>query len=142
MDVPSERVKIQAFIIGLAKAGSFNNVTYDKTSDLPIYNVVTAATLKSVRCNETGSSFERDSFNGRKLAGRRSSWRFSLLLEFDGEVDLSNFEQTLLDPLPRVPDFPHMVLQLSSVSVTHPPQQQPSSGTKAEYLIDIVPLRT
>lgn len=141
MDVTKERVRIQAFIIGLAKAGSFNNVLYDKTTDLPLYAVVTSQSPKSVRCNETGSSFERDAAQGRRLAGRRLSWRFSLLLEFDGEVDLSDFEQTLLDPLPRVPDFPHMVLQLVSSTVTHPPQQQPSSGTKAEYTIDIIPLR-
>lgn len=140
----SNRTRIQNALIAAARQAEFYAVSYDPETELSPDADVTSAMLAepaTVLANETGSAFVLDARMGRRLARRRASWRFNLMLEFDREVSVEFFENSLLDgpiKLGPVPEdsLPNVIISLVSSSVTHPPRQQPASGTKAVFTFE------
>lgn len=77
-----------------------------------------------------------------KRQRERQVWRWELILQFDRQVNLEAFEDSLGTDPPRVlRDDEHdrqIELRLDSVSYVHPPQNQPTNGTRATYTFDVV----
>lgn len=163
--MPLERLRVQNAIIAAALAGSFFVVTYDKDSKEGAYgqdpgsfdaehtqagpfgasvalvappptNALKRVKPASARCNETGAQFGT-SRNTRTLGHDRISWSFELLLEFNEEVTVEQFEQEMLNPLilPRDVDLGlrMITIRLVSSAYTHPARMQPNQGTRVTF---------
>lgn len=164
-----ERLRIQNALISAAMSGTFFSVKYDTQTREASYaedpgsfdpehtqvgpygvpaafiepaptNALKRIAPTSVRCNEVGSQFGPS--NGTRTFGYdRISWSFEMILEFDGEVSIEQFEQDMtIKPmkLPRNVDLGlrEVTLRLSSSTPTHPAMLQPNQGTRVTFRIE------
>jgi hypothetical protein len=108
--------------------------------DLESSNFIVPNTALS---NEVSAEFFDDVRLGRRLARRRSKWVFELKLEFPSEITGELFEDDFLDPVRSLPrdsekGLLHVLLYLVDAEYNHPPQQNPSSGSKVTYTFEAV----
>jgi len=95
----------------------------------------------TILVNETDESFGVDTDYGRELRFKTTSWKFSLKLVFNQEVDLSFFQEYLKNNLLYFPKDDIVIekpitLYLQRMVVRHPPQQGPANGTDALFYFD------
>lgn len=139
----NDRIRIQNFLTLVAREFDFPVVVYDggvarigQESLKP----------KSSLSNETASNFQTDGKQGRFEARRRTNWTFELVLEFDREVVLEGFEESLTAPVLRLPKedgkaYSNVAIRLLRTEADHPVQQQPSRGTIATLTFEVDPPR-
>lgn len=138
-----QRLLIQQAIWDLGANGKFYQVTYEGLAHpgRPLtYDPNTAPVIPptSVRTNELSGKFAIDKEYGQAHILRPTSWLFVLFLEWSNiEVDLSFFEQSLMQQIPFIDatlGYRSVELFLLSKDVQHPVQQDASTGTQAKFL--------
>jgi hypothetical protein len=139
------RTQLQNAILALAKAGKFYPVVYDPASGQARLEE-TPCKPKTALVNEVSSDFDKDVRYGRAEAAMRIRWVFDLFLEFPREVSLVDFEESLLNPIPRVNistegPWETAAVRIRQSIVEHPPQQSADSGTKARIVFEVSPGR-
>lgn len=141
------RTEIQNALVAAAMAGVFPIVSYDPTTHVASTSYVSGDLLAvgswvapvAALANEINGSFEEARLQRRKYQLDRTNWTFQLKLEFNREVVLELFEDSLRVTPPRVLRDPtngltnQVTLRLIDVVPTHPIQQESSTGTKAVY---------
>lgn len=138
----SQRIRIQNALITLAKAWKkFYDVVYDPETGLATVgtNAIVPAT---VLANEIAASFALNEQDGRAMTLKKTSWNIELFLAFDQEVLFEEFELQLRKFPPIVTrdtekNLPQARLMLERVTFSHPPQQQPSSGSQARFIFGV-----
>lgn len=140
--VKTQRVRIQQELVQLGKAGTFPVVSYNPATGEPtdIDDAVVQAPA-SVLANEVAVSVSPDLPMGRRRVRRRETWTFELVLDFNCEVSLELFENSLLDRVHLIKrDAPNGLAQVelfwTRTEVSHPVQQQPSAGTSARLFFE------
>lgn len=137
-----QRIRIQNKLVDLVLDASFPVVKYDQDGRASVKQEsgqdVLSPVASPVVCNEVGSSFEEDENHGRSLKTVRSGWSFVLRLQFNSEVILEDFEETLSDSPPTIPldeekGLPFVRLFLVGAEAEHPVQHDGNTGTKVEY---------
>lgn len=125
-----------------AKKGRFYSVTYDQYGQMKQSSSNAPPTApKSCICNETGAEFGEDTRQGRRLALRRESWTFKMILTFATEVSCETFEADMMDKVIVVPpkdSLPSVQLRLMDAEYDHPPEQMPGNGSRVEYTFEAV----
>jgi len=133
----SQRTRIQNAIIALVTAGTFHPVTY--TAGVASIDDSESIAPASVLVNEINASFESDKSMGLKLSRKRRGWQFELHLSWNQEVDLSKFEESITEEVPRLAPtstFGPIFLELDRAKYEHPVQQQGPNGTKATMIFN------
>ena len=130
----NQKTRIHARIVDLVKAAEFRPIEYSPEG----YCSVSTTKIEpaSASNNEVQARFERDKQNGRKFTLKRENWLFQLLLKFNSEVSLEEFENGLLADPPTIERdglLPQVTLELVDKVVIHPTQQQSDTGTDARY---------
>lgn len=132
----TNKKRIYDALVAAARAGLFLRVGYDQGTVTIIEGVPVPP--KSVLANETRSTFGVSKRWRRTYIEQRLVWEWELLLQFDKEITAERFERAYCDApinLPRDPanNLEAVILRLVSSSYSHPPQQQPSNGTRLTY---------
>jgi len=134
----SYRQAIHDLLVTTADAGTFSEATY--TAARPSLLVEGAAiSPKSVEANEVRAAFGIDGDYGREYRQERQGWAWLLIIRFDTEAILEDFERALLrSPLTIAQDpaddrDQQVILLLEESSYEHPPRGGASNGTEATY---------
>lgn len=132
------RQAIHDLLVTTAATGAFSEATY--TTARPSLLVEGAAVLPaSVEANEIRGAFGIDQDYGREYRQQRQGWAWLLVLRFDTEVLLEDFERALMrSPLTIAQDpsddrDQQVILLLEEVQYEHPPRGGASNGTEATY---------
>jgi len=130
----TRRTRIQNALVTLANSTDFHPVQYADDG--------TASTLDSTTvrpgiaiANEITARYERDKRDGRSLTRTKTSWVFQLIMRFECEVSLEEFEESLQDNPPVVQDDDGKqiaLLEILGMDVIHPVQQNAENGTEAK----------
>lgn len=141
------RTRIQNYLMQLGKAFEFPTAKYDAQSGLVQVSDDVIAKASSCLCNETSSTFSSDKNHGRAEVRQRSGWTFQLLLGFDVEVSLEEFEESLTVPVIRLPQdvsrgYSSIPIRLLRTSVDHPVQQESAGGSQVTMIFEVDPPRT
>lgn len=99
--------------------------------------------IKPLSCltNDNVAGWQHDRQHGRDWISKRSAWRWQLILQFGEEALLEEFEETWAHAplkLPNTAELPSVIIQPTDAIYTHPPAQQPSSGTRVIYTFEAV----
>jgi len=129
-----QRTRIQNELMSVAKAFDFVTAAYDdagaaSASDTDTVNPETAF------ANEIASVYEQDPKYMIGVRRKKTNWRFILILKFNVEVILEDFEDYLRENPPRLDkdgDLPPVRLDIENVEVDHPVTQTPGRGTEAK----------
>lgn len=134
----SYRAAIHDALVEAARDESFPTAVYSKERpSLLTEGPVTSAA--SIEANELKASFQLSDHRGRAVRQERSDWEWLLVLRFNQEVVLEDFENKLLaSPLvilrdPAAGRDAQVRLFLDGVSYEHPPRGGASNGTQASY---------
>jgi len=134
----SYRQVIHDLLVTTADAGTFSEATY--TNARPSLLVEGAAiSPASVEANEVRAAFGIDGDYGREYRQERQGWAWLLIIRFDTEAILEDFERALLrSPLTIAQDpaddrDQQVILLLEESSYEHPPRGGASNGTEATY---------
>lgn len=140
----NNRIRIQNKLIEIAEAGIFYPVSYkerkaDSIDELHARRV----SPSSVRANETVSSFEVDEKYRRELRLARTGWTFQLILQFDSEVVLEDFEESLQVSPPNLAADSDSgqrsaILLVEDAQYEHPPQSEGRGGTEVKYTFAVL----
>lgn len=137
----SQRLVIQNKLCDVIDASKFYEVTYTPGTGRPIaYNPDTAPSIEpdSVRTNEIAERFGPDTDYGQSLILKPVAWTFVLYLDWNNkEIDLSAFEKGLMMNPPHIDaqgNDRSVDLYVLSKEVSHPVQQDASTGTQAKFL--------
>lgn len=96
---------------------------------------------QSCLTNDTVAGWQHDRQHGRDWISKRSAWRWQLILQFGQEALLEEFEETWAHAplrLAATTELPSVMIQPTDAIYTHPPAQQPSSGTRVLYTFEAV----
>lgn len=132
------RTQIQNLLVTRARAGTFPLVSYDKDTRQASASDTSIAPSTAL-ANETSSEFGTPVRNRRNHKFERGDWRFELRLEFNQEVALELFEESLTDDPPVLPadgtnNLRQVTLELvSAAPIEHPRQSAGSKGTRVTY---------
>ena len=132
------RTAIHDLLVTTAASGSFTEAIY--SVERPSLLTEGAAIVpKSVEANEVRGAFGIDSEHGRDFRQERQGWAWLLVLRFDTEAILEDFETALMrDPLTLAQDIAdgrdrQVILLLEESSYEHPPRGGASNGTEVTY---------
>jgi hypothetical protein len=135
--------RIRNALTGAAKSGTFYKKVIDPTTGNASTGTETEDEVEPdyAHANEVHSTFITGK-NRRTLSDDRDTWTWELRLGFPCEVALELFEEEVtVTPiaLPRDPDAGfdrQVILRLRDARPTHPPEQQPSTGTRVTYTFE------
>lgn len=129
-------------------AGPYYEVTYAGDPRVMTIHTDEPKTPAAVVVMPMGSTFAMPALQRRGLAPERTSWTWHVTVQFSSSVvSLEQFEVdrmavpiSIPAPAGSDPREVHSLLAIiRSVEYNHPPQQSPSSGTKAEFTVEILP---
>lgn len=127
--------KIRDALVEAAQLGTFIEVTYDQ--DLNEIQQGLQVAPQSIEANELTTRFKIEDAFGRKFVQDRQFWNWLLVLRFQTEVIAERFERALEDTpicIKRDATEDRQVhVLLVDAQYTHPPRQNPSNGTVAQY---------
>jgi hypothetical protein len=135
------RTAIQNVLVDVAKNGTFYPVLYDDVEGATLKRdeldeLVTVAPA-SAEANEVSADFGIDTRHTTSYAADRTRWEWELVLRFNQEVSVTQFEEALNQSvicIPRSEDMPRQARAiLSSATYTHPPRKGASNGSEARY---------
>ena len=134
----SYRQAIHDILVTAGDAGPFSEATY--TDAIPSLLVEGAPIIpKSVEANEIRGAFGVDEEYGREYRQERAGWAWLLIMRFDTEAILEDFERALMrSPLTIAQDpsddrDQQVILLLEDVAYEHPPRGGASNGTEVTY---------
>lgn len=134
----SYRQVIHDLLVTTGDAGVFSEATY--TTERPSLLVEGLSILpSSVEANEIRGAFGIDEEYGRELRQERQGWAWLLIIRFDTEAILEDFERVLMrSPLTIAQDTSdnrdqQVILLLEDVAYEHPPRGGASNGTEVTY---------
>jgi hypothetical protein len=135
-----DKCRIQNRLVALAKAGPFYPVTYDVTTKVATVSATALAAAQiDALANETACRFVPSKLNRRSLVHERDGWTFELRIQLQSECVLEAFEDAILQDPPKLLKDPanglnyQVRLLLVDSRVTHPIQQEASTGTHVIY---------
>lgn len=132
------KTAIQAALEARAYAGTFPEAVYSVARP-SILSEGAAQAVKSAEANEIRSAFGIDESYGREFRQERQGWAWLLILRFDTEVVLEDFETALMQsPITIARDAGdgrdrQVILILEDAQYEHPPRGGASNGTEATY---------
>lgn len=141
------KVRVHQTLIQTVKAGPFYAVTYDPQTDEALdidEGVATALTPSSVKANELDAVIDESPRFRQSQQLERSTWRWLVKAKFSCEVTAWRLEESLMTSPPclaRDSDQRQVQLRLERVEYTHPPTNQPHSGSEINFFFDVRPLR-
>lgn len=128
--------EIHAAILTAVNSGTFARVTYPGGARTTSLTETEAP--KTVLAKPTSSTWSTPERNRQRSFLERATWLWEATVEFNREVSLEQFEDdntnTLLR-LERTATKPQVDLIFEEAEYRHPPEQQPSSGTRVVYRI-------
>lgn len=134
----SYRQAIHDLLVTTGDAGTFSEATY--TNARPSLLVEGASiSPASIEANEIRGAFGLDSEFGREYRQERQGWAWLLIMRFDTEAILEDFERALMrSPLTIAQDTSddrdqQVILLLEDVAYVHPPRGGASNGTEVTY---------
>ncbi len=137
----SDRERIHNAMILLGQSGVYRPVSHDKDTDLLTVDEGSMVVPAQVLTNEIDATFETTQRRRRTRGRERQIWTWILILAFNEEVSLEEFEEEVsLNPtlLARDATHPRQVeFDLVSVNYIHPPRQAPENGTSATYTFNV-----
>lgn len=140
MAVVAIRTAVQQELVRQFTDGDFYPVTYNPVTKLPVTLLGELVQPSSVLTNEIESGFvESESFR-RSLRYERTDWIFEVNVVFDREVALDTFEENWNENPPVIPrsgetNNRQITLVLEEAAYEHPPQQEPTTGTRVRYQV-------
>jgi hypothetical protein len=134
----SYRQVIHDLLVTTADGGTFSEATYTKArpSLLVEGDPITPA---SAEANEIRGAYGVDDEYGREFRQKRTGWAWLLVIRFDTEAILEDFERALMrTPLTIPQDISddrdqQVILLLEDSSYEHPPRGGASNGTEVTY---------
>lgn len=141
MPFVSQDQRIQRQLLAEAATGPFRPVSYDPDTKDKTVDLVTAVTPAEAIASEMTTSFGEPQRNRRAGRQERQSWVWNLACNFTQEVSIEEFQKRLIAAyiiLPRdaTNDLEQVTLKLLSSDPLHPPQQNPSVGTKVTFVFE------
>ena len=127
------RQRIQNAIIDLARGATYPAVSVS-AADGKITTGGANVDLASCHCDEIRAEYGPARLNRQQNRREIQTWTFQVILVFNRRVDLVNFQALFTKPpiLPRqAPDNLQATLNLTGITLDHPPEQGPSAGTRA-----------
>lgn len=133
-----QRTRIQLALMNAANAGTFYPVSYDVNTKLPSVDDAASVQPQTVLANELTASFGEPVRNRRAEYRERGDWTFELRLEFNQEVVLERFEESLeSEPIKLARDdltgLRQVTLELEDADYSHPTMQGSAKGTRVAY---------
>lgn len=134
----SYKTAIHDLLVTTARDESFPTAVYSKERP-SLMTEGAGVGAASIEANELRANFQVAEHRGRSIRQERSGWEWLLILRFNQEVVLEDFENKLLaSPLVIARDVDNGVdaqvrLYLDDVSYEHPPRGGASNGTKVRY---------
>lgn len=110
----------------------YPRVEYDATTHVRILSADLVA-IQSFEFNETRISLVQ-SKNTRAAMLDVGEWVWEAVLRFSHEIDTS----ALIELLRGVPRSGQLQLKIQSLQITHPPRQQPNTGTVIKFTVNAV----
>jgi len=132
------KTAIQAALETRAYAGTFPEAVYSVARP-SILSEGAAQAVKSAETNEVRGAFGIDPEYGRDFRQERQGWAWLLIVSFDTEVVLEDFETALMrSPITIAQDTAdgrdrQVMLLLEESSYEHPPRGGASNGTEVTY---------
>lgn len=128
--------RIHNAIYAAIAAHDFPRVSYDPDTKLRATDEMDTEKAETILVRATSTAFEQAvGYRRTPRVQDRSEWVWEAEVAFDNQVELELFERELSDGailLPRTAELNQQVtITLTAVEYTHPPQHQPSSGTRA-----------
>lgn len=133
----SQKTRIHNVLITWTRGGPFRPVSY--TADgLIVVDDTEHIAPSQIAVQEERCSFAVNDRNKRELAYERTGWDWTVLIAFEQEVSLDEFERRYMqNPIVIQPDrdlgLDRVYLHLVQASYQHPPRHESSSGTHATY---------
>lgn len=134
----SYRQAIHDLLVTTADAASFSEATY--TNARPSLLVEGDPIIPaSVEANEIRGAYDIDEDYGREYRQHRTGWAWLLIIRFNTEAILEDFERALMrSPLTIPQDLADdrdqsVILLLEESSYEHPPRGAASNGTEVTY---------
>ena len=127
--------RIQSAIVEIGRNGPWYPRRYDPSSGEPDVDLTREVKPQSIFCKETGAQFI-SAHTKRTFKRDILGWTFELSTAFQEEVSIETFVDRLCDQPPFIPpegEFHLVQILLVGNRVTHPPQQQPGTGTRAWF---------
>lgn len=134
----SYRQAIHDLLVTTADNGTFSEATYTAARPSLLVEGV-AITPRSVEANEVRGAYGVDREYKRDFRQERQGWAWLLILKFDTEAILEDFERDLMrSPLTIPQDLSddrdqQVMLLLEESSYEHPPRGGASNGTEVTY---------
>lgn len=131
----SIKTTIHNTLVTAAAAGEFPEAVYSGAHPSLLSDGDSVAPA-SIEANEINCTYEIDEDYGISFRQRRNEWRWLLRLWFDTEVNLDEFERTIMDDPPVIPrdgDTRQVRLLMETSEPEHPPRKAPSNGTQVAY---------
>lgn len=119
------------FLYAFFSSKTYPSVTYNPDTRARI--VGADAEIASLELNEESSTFSQ-ARNHRSDLMDHSIWTWAVQLRFYTEVDFANIR----DALSRVPHLQGARVLLQRIKYTHPPRQEPNTGSKAEFVLNVL----
>lgn len=141
----SQRQRIQNRLLLEVEAGPFYLARFD--SNLRTLSIHTGegdeVQPSRIYAEEVSSEIGVTRRDRTRYARERHSWTWELILEFSQAVSIEFFEKRIALKPPWLPPIPEreqewVRLELQDSRYDHPPQQQPSTGTRATLTFDAV----
>lgn len=127
--------RIQSAILEIGRHGPWYRRTYDKVTGEPNVDLAYECVPQSIFVREISAAFV-PAHTKRTFKRDISQWTFEMSMAFQEEVSTETFEERLCDQPPFIPaeaPFRQVQLNLMGKRITHPPQQQPQTGTRAWF---------
>lgn len=119
------------FLYSFFNSKTYAGVSYDP--DTRVRSLGADAPIASLELNEENSDFG-PSINRRSDNRDMSAWTWNVILTFNVEVDFT----VLRDALMSVPYHNGARVLVQRARYSHPPRQQPNTGSKAEFVLNVL----
>lgn len=141
MTFVSNYQRIQQRLHTEATTGPFYAIATDVETKLKTVDDSAAIPPASVIAEESLSTFSAPIRNRRTNRAERRSWRWQVACRFNQEVTVEAAEKRLIAAnivLPRDDsnDLEQVTLKLLDADPFHPPQQNPSTGTRVTFTFE------
>lgn len=124
--------KIYQKLLSFFSAAAYPTITYDPETRGRI--VGPNAQPASIELNELSSNFAV-ARNRRQDLLDHTGWQWSVLVTFNQEVDFSLVRDALLEVM-HVGESTRIALQ--RIRYVHPPRQEPNTGSRAEFVLNVL----
>lgn len=134
----SYKTAIHDLLVTTAFTGTYTEAIYSETMP-SLLTEGDLLTPSSVEANEIRGVFGIDADYGRELRQEREGWAWLLIVRFDTEAIMEDFESALLRAPLVVPRDPgngvdtQVTLLLEASEYEHPPRGGASNGTLVRY---------